>query len=58
MTDSYLQTEILKQPEVLQRLLEVERPSIERIAAVIRQTAPRYVVLAARGSSDNAARYG
>ncbi len=58
MTDSYLQTEILEQPEVLQRLLEVERPSIERIAAIIRQAAPRYVVLAARGSSDNAARYG
>ena len=58
MSDSYLQTEILEQPEVLQRLLEDERPAIERIAAVIRQAAPRYVMLVARGSSDNAARYG
>jgi glucosamine--fructose-6-phosphate aminotransferase (isomerizing) len=58
MTDSYLQTEILEQPAVLQRLLEDERPSVERIAAVIRQAAPRYVMLVARGSSDNAARYG
>jgi len=58
MADSYLQTEILEQPEVLQRLLEDERPAIERIAAIIRQAAPSYVMLVARGSSDNAARYG
>jgi glutamine---fructose-6-phosphate transaminase (isomerizing) len=58
MADSYLHQEILEQPEVLQRLLDVERPSVERIAAAIRQAAPRYVMLAARGSSDNAARYG
>jgi glucosamine--fructose-6-phosphate aminotransferase (isomerizing) len=58
MADSYLHQEILEQPAVLQRLLDVERPSVERIAAAIRQAAPRYVMLAARGSSDNAARYG
>jgi glucosamine--fructose-6-phosphate aminotransferase (isomerizing) len=58
MSDSYLQNEILEQPAVLQRLLEDERPSIERIAGIIRQAAPRYVMLVARGSSDNAARYG
>ena len=58
MTDSYLRQEILEQPEVLQRLLEDERPAIERIAAIIRQAAPSYVMLVARGSSDNAARYG
>ena len=58
MTDSYLRQEILEQPEVLQRLLEAERPCIERIAAIVRQAAPRYVMLVARGSSDNAARYG
>jgi glucosamine--fructose-6-phosphate aminotransferase (isomerizing) len=58
MSDSYLKTEILEQPAVLQRLLEVERPSVERISAAIRQAAPRYVMLVARGSSDNAARYG
>jgi glucosamine--fructose-6-phosphate aminotransferase (isomerizing) len=58
MADSYLHQEILEQPAVLQRLLDAERPSVERIAAAIRQAAPRYVMLAARGSSDNAARYG
>jgi glucosamine--fructose-6-phosphate aminotransferase (isomerizing) len=58
MTDSYLEKEILEQPEVLRHLLEDERSSIERIAAIIRAAAPRYVMLVARGSSDNAARYG
>ena len=58
MTDSYLRQEILEQPEVLRRLLEDERPSIERIAGIVREAAPRYVMLVARGSSDNAARYG
>ena len=56
--DSYLEQEILEQPQVLQRLLERERDAIERVAAVIRDRAPRFVVIAARGTSDNAARYG
>ncbi len=55
---SYLEKEILEQPDVLQRLLESERPTIERVADIVRRYAPCYVVIAARGSSDNAARYG
>ncbi|MDH7486440.1 MAG: SIS domain-containing protein [Anaerolineae bacterium] len=55
---SNLEREILEQPAVWRRLLEVERPVIERVAATIRSRAPRYVMIAARGSSDNAARYG
>ena len=58
MTPSNLEREIMEQPAVLRRLLEVERPAIERVAAAIRARSPRYVVIAARGSSDNAARYG
>jgi glucosamine--fructose-6-phosphate aminotransferase (isomerizing) len=58
MTDSHLQSEILEQPEALRRLLQSERASIERIAGLIRQRQPSYIMLAARGSSDNAARYG
>jgi glucosamine--fructose-6-phosphate aminotransferase (isomerizing) len=58
MSESYLEREILEQPEVLRRLLEEERTTIERVAGVIRERAPRYVMLVARGSSDNAARYG
>jgi glucosamine--fructose-6-phosphate aminotransferase (isomerizing) len=55
---SYLEQEILEQPEVLERLLEQERGTVEAVARAIRERAPRFVVLAARGSSDNAARYG
>ncbi len=55
---SDLEQEILEQPEVLDRLLERERDTVEAIARSIQERAPRFVVLAARGSSDNAARYG
>lgn len=56
--DSSLQREIMEQPEVLQRLLKMERPAVERVASAFRERAPRFMVIAARGSSDNAARYG
>jgi len=55
---SILQNEILEQPEALQRLRDGESARIEKIAASIRARAPRFVFIAARGSSDNAARYG
>jgi glucosamine--fructose-6-phosphate aminotransferase (isomerizing) len=54
---SLLYSEISEQPAVLARLLDEERANVEKIAEAIRQRNPRYVVLAARGSSDNAARY-
>ena len=54
---SLLHSEISEQPAVLARLLDQERAAVEKIAEAIRQRNPRYVVLAARGSSDNAARY-
>jgi glucosamine--fructose-6-phosphate aminotransferase (isomerizing) len=56
--DSHFQREILEQPEVLRHLLAEGRPAIERVAGIIRERAPRYIVVAARGTSDNAARYG
>ena len=58
MGTSHLKREILEQPQVLQWLLESERLPVEEIAAMIRSRAPRFIVLAARGTSDNAARYG
>ncbi len=54
---SQVETEIREQPEVLERLLREGRAKAEEIAARIRERAPRYMVIAARGSSDNAARY-
>ncbi len=55
---SYLQREIGQQPEVLTTLLDREVENVRRIAADLGQRDVRYVVIAARGTSDNAARYG
>lgn len=54
---THLETEIMQQPDVLQRLLDDERPHIAEIARAIRDAQPRYVMIVARGTSDNAARY-
>ena len=55
---SQLHSEIFEQPAVIRRLLELET---DRVAGIAQQLAAhdiRYVVIAARGTSDNAARYG
>jgi glucosamine--fructose-6-phosphate aminotransferase (isomerizing) len=49
--------EILEQPSVLRELLRNGRDAAEEAAAAIRHVAPHWVLIAARGSSDNAARY-
>jgi len=54
---SLARAEILEQPAVVDALLERERAGIERLAAEVRRRRPRYAVIAARGSSDNVARY-
>jgi glucosamine--fructose-6-phosphate aminotransferase (isomerizing) len=54
---SLAREEIAQQPEVVARLLERERPTLRALAAELRRRRPRYAVVAARGSSDNAARY-
>jgi glucosamine--fructose-6-phosphate aminotransferase (isomerizing) len=53
-----LREEIREQPHVLQRLLDEETARVERIARMLRQRPIGYVLIAARGTSDNAARYG
>ena len=57
-TMSFLQQEIRQQPQVLMTLLDQEWEHVQRIAAGLRTRRPKYVVIAARGTSDNAARYG
>src|SRR5258708_35435544 len=52
------EAEVREQPVVLGRLLSEGRESAEAIAAKVRAYAPRFAVLAARGTSDNAAHYG
>jgi len=55
---SHLESEIQEQPAVVARLLEEERRPIAGLVEAIRRRGVRYVMIAARGSSDNAATYG
>ena len=55
---SRLHVEIHEQPQVLARLIDEQWESIESIAKEIGRRSVRYVIVAARGTSDNAARYG
>ncbi len=50
--------EIRQQPEALERTLQTELPRVERFRQLIARRKPRLVVLAARGTSDNAAQFG
>lgn len=52
-----LYQEIHQQPDSLRGLLEEERTNIQRLAQAIRDRDIDNVVIAARGSSDNAGRY-
>jgi glutamine---fructose-6-phosphate transaminase (isomerizing) len=52
-----LKHEIHEQPQSLARLLDRQRSNIQKIAAEIRKSHPSYAFIAARGTSDNAARY-
>ncbi len=53
---SILSAEIHEQPAILRHLLEAERANIAAIAEQVRGQFD-YIVIAARGTSDNAARY-
>jgi len=50
--------EIAEQPAVWQRVLAEGQPQIAAVAARLVERAPRFVLFAARGSSDHAALYG
>lgn len=54
---SNLYREIHEQPAVLNRLLQQEQRKIMRLADAVRARDIDYVVIAARGTSDNAGRY-
>ena len=53
-----MQADLEEQPHVLGRLLREGREPATAIAAAVRRRGVAFAVLAARGSSDNAARYG
>jgi glutamine---fructose-6-phosphate transaminase (isomerizing) len=50
-------SEISEQPHALARFLDAESAMVERIASELRRADIRYVVIAARGTSDNAGTY-
>lgn len=54
---THLHDEIYAQPDVLRTFIREQSANIEQIADAIRAYAPKFVVIAARGTSDNAARY-
>ncbi|MEO3975838.1 SIS domain-containing protein [Streptomyces sp. CAU 1734] len=49
--------EMAEQPEVLRRILDRGAPQIHEVARAIAAREPRFVLLTARGTSDNAALY-
>lgn len=49
--------EMAEQPEALRRVLAHGAPEIRRVAGAIAARSPRFVLLTARGTSDNAALY-
>jgi len=55
--NTLLYQEIHQQPDVLANLLDQEFGNIQRLAAAIQKRRITHVVIAARGTSDNAARY-
>ena len=57
LENSLLFQEIHEQPTVLANLLQAERETIGRLAAAIQARNIRHVLIAARGTSDNAGRY-
>src|SRR3954464_3582045 len=49
--------EIAEQPAVLERILTEGLPHVRKVAARVRAAHPRFALLTARGTSDNAAYY-
>ncbi len=55
---SFMYDEIREQPDVIGRLIDEEQESVARLAAEIERRDIRFVIMAARGTSDHAAIYG
>jgi glucosamine--fructose-6-phosphate aminotransferase (isomerizing) len=57
LKETHLYREIHEQPAVLRRLLDEEEATAQALADLVRGRAIDHVVIAARGTSDNAGRY-
>jgi glucosamine--fructose-6-phosphate aminotransferase (isomerizing) len=58
MAPSWMEAEIRSQPAMLSRLVEDAAPLVRELGRAVLRRRPRFVILAARGSSDHAAIYG
>ena len=54
----HLDDEIREQPEVLNRLISEQIEATKQVVSAIQAFDPTFICIAARGTSDNAARYG
>jgi glucosamine--fructose-6-phosphate aminotransferase (isomerizing) len=54
---SQMLAEIREQPAWIERAIQLEQPKVAALVADVRERAIRFVVIAARGTSDNAATY-
>jgi glucosamine--fructose-6-phosphate aminotransferase (isomerizing) len=57
MAVSVLESEIREQPEAVERLLARVEDDLRPLGVAVERRPPSYVLVAARGTSDNAARY-
>ena len=57
INQTHLYLEIFEQPQVIRNVLEREKNAIQELAEAIKQRDITHVVIAARGTSDNAGRY-
>jgi glucosamine--fructose-6-phosphate aminotransferase (isomerizing) len=57
LTQTHLHREIHEQPAVLRRLLDEEEATAQALADLVRGRGIDHIVIAARGTSDNAGRY-
>jgi glutamine---fructose-6-phosphate transaminase (isomerizing) len=55
---SKMRDEICQQPDAIERTLKSEWRQAEQLRSLLLDRRPRFVVLAARGTSDNAAQFG
>ena len=55
---SLMLDEIRQQPDVLERTLQQELGNVESLRRALAALPPRFIILAARGTSDNAAQFG
>ena len=54
---SYFEKEIFQQPEVIGNLVQTHSAQFKELADTLRENPPRFILIAARGTSDNAAIY-